>query len=176
MSDVRFPIFRARHNAKSRGGGCGSADPVFPPKIITLHTFATIWWHKGVKSLVVACILVGVLWLFLVVLVVTSSSVLNEFYTPTPYWCWINSAYSNFRTAGENFWLWLALGVSVLYIPLFYWSRGYVTPSHDTWWRFQIHSRREMGFEGGQQRISMSLFHPSLTDEFGSLVHCGSWR
>jgi len=126
--------------------------------IITLHTFSAIWWGNGIRSLVVACILVGVLWFFLIPFVAISASVHSGFYIPTPYWCWINSAYPDYRTAGENFWLWLAFAASVLYLPLFFFSRGYITPSANAWWRFQIHSKRDMRFESPQQtRFSASL-------------------
>jgi hypothetical protein len=31
------------------------------------------------------------------------------------------------RLAGENVWLWLAFGSCVLYIPLVFWSKGFLT-------------------------------------------------
>ena len=41
----------------------------------------------------------------------------NRFYWQ--YWCWIHSHYSDYRIAGESFWLWLAFAVAVsLYTPL----------------------------------------------------------
>jgi hypothetical protein len=59
-----------------------------PLQIITLHTFATIWYSQGVKSLAFASILVGVQWLFLILFIAISSSIHNApskpFYSPTP--------------------------------------------------------------------------------------------
>jgi len=54
----------------------------------------------------------------------------NQFYWQ--YWCWIHSHYSDYRIAGESFWLWLAFAVAVsLYTPLCLHSVGYISP--DTW-------------------------------------------
>ena len=57
-------------------------------QIITLHTFATIWWQRGVKKLKSAWILVGTLWLFLALFITISASVHHtpSFYYPTPVW------------------------------------------------------------------------------------------
>jgi hypothetical protein len=46
------------------------------------------------------------------------------------------------RLFGEYFWMWSALLLSfLLYIPLFFWSRGYLSPDNQVWWKFRIHSR-----------------------------------
>lgn len=57
-------------------------------QIITLHTFATIWWQRGVVKLSTAWILVGTLWLFLSLFIAISASVHDTppFYYPTPVW------------------------------------------------------------------------------------------
>ena len=59
------------------------------------------------------------------------------------YWCWIGNGerYNAERIAGEYFWLWLTLFVSILaYIPLYFWARGNVTVSTKHWWSFEFHS------------------------------------
>ncbi|KAJ7893850.1 hypothetical protein B0H14DRAFT_2559484 [Mycena olivaceomarginata] len=119
----------------------------------------TTFRHGGVKSLKLASILVGTIWLFLVLAVSISVSVKRNpaFYGPTPvgeflnftnvqiliceqYWCWINSSYPNYCTALENFWLWIAFAVSVLYVPLFFWDTGRITPGDPKWWTFKVTS------------------------------------
>ncbi|KAJ7137051.1 hypothetical protein C8R44DRAFT_607767, partial [Mycena epipterygia] len=115
---------------------------MFVPKIITLHTFDTIWRHGGVKSLKLASIIIGTVWTFLVVTVAISASVKRHpsFYAPTPYWCWINSSYTNYRIALENFWLWIGFAVSILYVPLLFWDTGRITPGDPNWWTFTVNS------------------------------------
>jgi len=59
-------------------------------QIITFHTFAAIWWQRGVVRLGTAWALVGLLWLPLAVFVITVSEVpwadKHPFYYPTPVW------------------------------------------------------------------------------------------
>ena len=55
------------------------------------------------------------------------------------FWCAIHSHYSNFRIAGESFWLWLSFAVASLYIPLCF--IGYISPDEDAKWTFKINSR-----------------------------------
>jgi hypothetical protein len=54
-------------------------------------------------------------------------------------------------------WLWLALAASLLYFPLIFWSQGYVTPTQGVWWRFHMHSRRDMGDPRRQGRVSRAM-------------------
>ncbi|KAJ7136997.1 hypothetical protein C8R44DRAFT_948745, partial [Mycena epipterygia] len=114
----------------------------FIPKIITLHTFDTIWRHGGVKSLKLASIIIGTVWTFLVLTVSISASVKRHppFYAPTPYWCWINSSYTNYRIALENFWLWIGFAISILYVPLLFWDNGRITPGDPKWRTFKVNS------------------------------------
>jgi hypothetical protein len=58
------------------------------------------------------------------------------------FWCWIGKYYIIQRLFGEYFWMWSALLLSfLLYIPLFFWSRGYLSPDNHVWWKFRIHAR-----------------------------------
>lgn len=148
----------------------GQAIVAITTTIITLYTFAVTWVDDaemkatGVEALVYrfSWILVGVPWLFLVVLITVSASIAkarkrSPFYFPTPYTCWINSDYPNHRIAGENFWLWIAFAVSVLYIPLFFWSRGYISPVRGAWWRFRINSAGERETRCTSRSVSTSI-------------------
>jgi hypothetical protein len=50
-----------------------------------------------------------------------------------------------FKIVGEYLWLWLALFVSILcYIPLLFWSLGYITMNDtDPWWKFHVHLSKQ---------------------------------
>jgi len=73
------------------------------------------------------------------------------------YWCWIGSAFTAQRLALENIWLWLTFAVSPLYLALVFWIQGYVTPSEQTWWKFRIHSNKEMGPRHRQTRMTIYM-------------------
>ncbi|KAF7354002.1 Cyclic AMP receptor 1 [Mycena venus] len=135
----------------------GQAAIAMTTFIITLHTFDKIWRHGGVKSLKWASILIGVVWAFLVLTVCISVGVHKtpSFYAPTPYWCWINSAYPNYRTAVENFWLWIALAASSLYIPLLLWDAGHIMPGDPKWWTFELSSSSDT--YGGRRRSKLVI-------------------
>jgi hypothetical protein len=114
--------------------------------------------------------------------------------TCVQYWCWISHAYPEaYRTAGENSWLWLAFGVSLLYIPLAFFAYGYITkPTNNNWWIYHIHWKRQaidpmqssiaitmvmcvhqysiFSLVADRTQLRTSLLYPSLTDEPGSLV------
>jgi hypothetical protein len=55
-------------------------------KIITLHTFDTIWRRGGIESPKLAAVIVGTIWTFLVLTVSISTAVhrSHRFYAPTP--------------------------------------------------------------------------------------------
>lgn len=141
----------------------GQAGVAMASLIITLYTFCSIWWGKELRNLAYAAGIIGVCWIFLLVFAITSALVERSqpFYAPTPYWCWINSIDLGSRIGGENLWLWLAFASSVLYIPLFFWSRGYITPPADgvPWYTFDVHSADE---DQVPSRISFQLIGSAL--------------
>ncbi|KAJ6559796.1 hypothetical protein B0H19DRAFT_945480 [Mycena capillaripes] len=117
----------------------GQAGVAMTTFIITLHTFDILWRGESI-SLGRAYILIGNVWAFLILTITISASVHQNpsFYAPTPYWCWINSSYPEYRIALENFWLWIGFAVSVLYIPLLFWDAGLVKPRNPQWWTFEL--------------------------------------
>jgi hypothetical protein len=96
----------------------GQAAVAMTTLIITLHTFTFLLWPFRLYTLRFAWIIVGALWLYLILFIAISTSIHKDppFYAPTPYWCWINSSYSDYRIAGENSWLWLAFAASLLFV------------------------------------------------------------
>ncbi|KAJ7909308.1 hypothetical protein B0H13DRAFT_2492864, partial [Mycena leptocephala] len=146
----------------------GQAGIAMTTFIITVNTFDSIWRRGGV-TLKWASILVGVVWTFLVLTVIISTSVHKNpsFYAPTPYWCWINSSYPNYRIALENLWLWIGFAVSVLYIPLFFLDRGHVTPGDPEWWKFKLHTGDAAN---GERRFKMIMY--ALNQHSCALTYC----
>ena len=56
------------------------------------------------------------------------------------YWCWIHG-YLVWRIFSEYVWMWIALFVSlVVYIPLYFWMRGYLLVHNPQWWRVTLQS------------------------------------
>lgn len=49
--------------------------------------------------------------------------------------------YPGERLAGEYIWLWLVLFASLLYIPLFFWAKGYFSAFEKKW--FKSHKGRK---------------------------------
>ncbi|KAJ6517795.1 hypothetical protein DFH09DRAFT_1194776 [Mycena vulgaris] len=121
----------------------GQAGIAMTTFIITVHTFDSIWrGNGGATSVRWASILVAIVWTFLVLAIVISTSVHKDppFYAPTPYWCWINSSYPKYRIALENFWLWIGFAVAILYVPLLFWDTGRTVPGDPQWWTFKLHT------------------------------------
>ncbi|KAF7325193.1 hypothetical protein MKEN_00563500 [Mycena kentingensis (nom. inval.)] len=125
----------------------GQAGIAITTFIITLHTFDHLWRTGGIPSRRAAYWVVGSIWTFLILTIAISAGVHRNpsFYAPTPYWCWINSAYGDYRIAIEDFWLWIAFWVATLYIPLLFWASGVIAPADadpdvnkPSWWKFEL--------------------------------------
>jgi hypothetical protein len=57
------------------------------------------------------------------------------------YWCWIAPNYPVQQILGEYIWLWLACILSFLiYVPLYFCSRGNIVVSSEVWWKFDWRS------------------------------------
>ncbi|KAF8598556.1 hypothetical protein BDV93DRAFT_561262 [Ceratobasidium sp. AG-I] len=98
---------------------------------ITVHTWLSIYSNKRTTySLLVWFGISTVVWVFVILFAVLGWQLhpkdgLDEgldFFTPTPFWCWISSKYMGERLGAE---IWLAgFGSILLYVPLFLFSRG----------------------------------------------------
>ncbi|KAJ7045895.1 hypothetical protein C8F04DRAFT_1227946 [Mycena alexandri] len=120
----------------------GETSVAITTLLITLFTFAGVWFRKG--STFVATLSVAVAWLFVILMVgignATHRGSHTLFESPTPYWCWIGQGFLGLRLAGEYVWFWITLAVSVItYLTLFLWARGNITISDTAWWRFSVH-------------------------------------
>ncbi|KAF8601556.1 hypothetical protein BDV93DRAFT_524730 [Ceratobasidium sp. AG-I] len=100
---------------------------------ITLHTWWSVVYAKRVVFRPWICFgLVAAVWVFLIAFnfgAYTSYPVGeisdDNYFTPTPFWCWINPKYKNHRAFGEYMWLWVAgFGNLLVYIPLYLLLRG----------------------------------------------------
>lgn len=123
----------------------GETSVAITTLMITLFTFAGIWFRKGLESTYLATFLMALAWLFVALMVAlgnaTNDGPHDMYESPTPYWCWIGQSYLGLRIAGEYVWFWANLGVSsVAYLLLFLWARGNITVSERAWWRCSFHS------------------------------------
>ncbi|KAI0058574.1 hypothetical protein BV25DRAFT_1840948 [Artomyces pyxidatus] len=76
------------------------------------------------------------------------------------YWCWVGERYRSERIAGEYLWLWTALFSSVLmYVPLYFWTQGFLSVDPHTWWRFRVHRRSA---SPGSPRALGMLAYPAV--------------
>jgi len=132
--------------------------------LITIYTFIGVWWRigMGAGSVRVAKIIISLVWLFIFLMVVIGNAVHSDkhalYQSPTPYWCWIGQDYLQFRIWGEYVWFWITLVFSfMVYIPLFFWSRGNITFDEYSWWRFSIHRVSPFDDTHGSRRQSLAM-------------------
>ncbi|VDB95137.1 unnamed protein product [Peniophora sp. CBMAI 1063] len=144
----------------------GEAGVALCTLAITMHTFVSVFWRKGVHNRRAAIIVVCLILLFVTLFVGIGAGVHNDadapYITPTPYWCWISARYAGERLGGEYIWLWIALFTSFLvYVPLFLWSEGYLAVDAISWWRFHLTYRHKLvEVHGGRRRAVAILAYP----------------
>jgi len=153
-----------------RGGFCsaqGTIQQLGEPAValvtlvIAVHTFSSVWWGRGLKSLFVAWVIIGLVWLFVILFLVieigTNANDLSSYYTPTPYWCWIHDG-NKLRIGAEYLWFWVTLVISLaFYVPLFFWSRGNITVDQDKWFSFKVHRSKDSAEHSERRRHSLTL-------------------
>lgn len=134
------------------------------PQAIGLHTFVVVWFRKGAHNLKVALWLIALQWAYVILFVIIAGAAkgFKNYDDPALYWCWIGERYRGERIAGEYFWLWLTLGVSVaVYVPMFLWTRGNLVVDKNRWWKVAVRLHpRAPGEEDGEMRMRPS--RPSL--------------
>ncbi|KAG9085447.1 hypothetical protein FS749_004412 [Ceratobasidium sp. UAMH 11750] len=100
---------------------------------VAIYTFLAIYRDRHPKYNPLRCIaVVSVIWLWVLLWAVIPLGVkrgtgpdkdgnVQEFYTPTPWWCWINGKYMAERVVAEYLWLWIAgIGSIALYVPSYF--------------------------------------------------------
>jgi hypothetical protein len=119
-------VFRGTFcNAQGAIEQLGETTVALVTLVIAFHTFSSLWWSRGVKSILTASILMGLVWSFVILYVAIGLGVnINKSYMTPTYWCWIGPNYLKEKITGEYVWFWLTLGLSlVFYTLLFFWSR-----------------------------------------------------
>ncbi|KEP53397.1 putative transmembrane protein [Rhizoctonia solani 123E] len=98
---------------------------------VTLHTWQSVVYAQRIPFRWTLCVVVMVvIWGFVFAFNFGAFSVRpkggdDSYFTPGPFWCWINPKYGDERLAGEYLWLWVAgFGNLLVYIPLFLLLRG----------------------------------------------------
>lgn len=113
--------------------------------VIAAHTFAVLflrWKVPDTKWLPLSVI--GVIWLFLILITAIPAAVKENYYYPTTYWCWINPKYENLQYGLEYYILWIvAIAGFVLYIPLF-WRLSRTVKNYPEHRRQQMHIARQL--------------------------------
>jgi hypothetical protein len=129
---------------------------------ITLHTFVVLFfgWIPGPRASWIWKIYIGFIWLYVSLFALiaygkyhhasNSDATMNDFFAPTPYWCWISSGFNPERIAGEYFWLWLAAFSSIaLYMLLYFRVRGNIRVDPLKWWRVGLKWRKRNARDEG---------------------------
>ncbi|KAG8764137.1 hypothetical protein FRC11_004625 [Ceratobasidium sp. 423] len=124
---------------------------------ISIHTFVVIFfsWHPptGAAGARIWGTVITLIWLYLALCVSVGFAVnekkvrsapanvaLEDFYAPTPFYCWIGQGYLVERILFEYFWLWTtALSSIVLYSTLFLRMRGYISVDPRNWTHIRFH-------------------------------------
>ncbi|KAF8596331.1 hypothetical protein BDV93DRAFT_610949 [Ceratobasidium sp. AG-I] len=98
---------------------------------VTMYTFVAIRSNRRLPYKPRFCLaVVGIIWLWVFLWAIVPLAVLagkgpdehgaQVWYTPTPWWCWINGRYMSLRIVAEYLWLWIAgVGTIFLYIPTY---------------------------------------------------------
>ncbi|KAG8766463.1 hypothetical protein FRC12_006871 [Ceratobasidium sp. 428] len=135
-------VYWAHHRQVFCGGFCnaqgairtiGGTATALSTLSIAIYTFLTIYRDRRPTYRPLACVLgAGAMWLWAILWAVAPLSLKKatgldeegnvlDFFTPTPWWCWINGRFKTERVLGEYLWLWLAgAGSILLYVPAYY--------------------------------------------------------
>jgi hypothetical protein len=146
-------------NAQGAIEQLGEATVALSTLVIAVHTFSSVWWRRGIRSLLTASIIIGIIWLFVILYVAIGLGLnINKSYMTPTYWCWIGPNYLKEKITGEYLWFWLTLGLSlVFYLLLFLWSTGNITVDEHKWWKFSIHRSQDSPEASGRRRHSLKL-------------------
>ncbi|KAF7972377.1 hypothetical protein HWV62_18086 [Athelia sp. TMB] len=111
---------------------------------IAVHTIIAVLWGKLSRNTLVAYIVVGSTWLFVILFVAIGVSLnthgSEHYETPDGYWCWIGKNHKLEEYLGEYVWMWVAMFVSfAAYTPLFFWARGNMSVDPAYWWKIRFH-------------------------------------
>jgi len=139
--------------------------------VIAVYTFSIVWWRMEQVSLLFAWSIVGVIWAYHILFVTLMAWRYrwDTLFHPTPYWCWIGKYYTVQKLFTEYLWMWCALFIScLLYIPLFLWSQGYLSPDNEVWWKFRFHTRSQWALTdlNVKRRRSMTMIAYPLVYAF----------
>jgi len=121
----------------------GAATVALSTLTIALYTFLGVWMMRDVSSMMITLGSVVAIWVFDIILISIGFGVNHasdsgnlSFMVPTPYWCWINKNYIEWRVLSEYLWMWITLLFSILvYIPLYLWMRGNLAFNDLIWWK-----------------------------------------
>ncbi|KAH7341802.1 hypothetical protein B0J17DRAFT_714970 [Rhizoctonia solani] len=127
---------------------------------ISIHTFVVIFfsWHPptGAAGARIWGTVIAFIWLYLSLCVsvgfavnqkkvgsAPADVVLEDFYAPTPFYCWIGQGYLIERIIFEYFWIWSTALLSIfLYSILFLRMRGYISVDPRRWSHIRFHWQR----------------------------------
>jgi len=133
---------------------------------IAIHTMMVVICGRF-QRLISAYVVVALIWLFVTLFVSISVAVhtkgSDHYETPTPFWCWIGNGqrYNAERIAGEYFWLWLTLLVSIFtYGPLFFWMRGNITVDPKRWCKVRFHAKKSENPPEATRRSMCMIAYP----------------
>ncbi|KAF8606608.1 hypothetical protein BDV93DRAFT_349986 [Ceratobasidium sp. AG-I] len=149
---------------------------------ISVHTFVVIFfsWHppSGAAGARIWGTVIGTIWLYLGLCVSVGFAVnqkksrhgadvaLEDFYAPTPFWCWIGQGYMIERILFEYLWLWSTAFISILlYTILFLRLRGFISVDPRRWSRIRFHWKRasasEMSYVTGPNGLRLQAMATS---------------
>ncbi|CEL63250.1 hypothetical protein RSOLAG1IB_05293 [Rhizoctonia solani AG-1 IB] len=114
--------------------------------VVTLHTWQSVVHARRIPFRWPLCVAVmAIIWGFVFIFNFVASSQRpsdgdDRYFTPGPFWCWINPKYTRERLLGEYIWLWIAgFGNLLVYIPLFLLLRGNITLGNEGFRSHRLH-------------------------------------
>ncbi|QRV89115.1 G protein coupled glucose receptor regulating Gpa2 protein [Ceratobasidium sp. AG-Ba] len=116
-------------NAQGAIQTIGETAVAFATILVTLYTFFVIYTNRRPEYRPWYCLAaIAAMWLWVILWGLIPMAVHSGqepdsdgariYYTPTPWWCWINGRYMKDRIVAEYLWLWVAgLGTICFYFP-----------------------------------------------------------
>lgn len=136
----------------------GEAGVAMATLAIAVHTFVVIFfrWSPRSEQDWIYRVVIAFIWIYVTIFAIvgyavhhsSNSTTPDSFFTPTPYWCWISSAFLAERIMGEYLWLWLAAFTSIiLYSLLFFRLRGNIWVDPMDWrkfhWKWRVYRQSD---------------------------------
>ncbi|KAG8906591.1 hypothetical protein FRB99_006546 [Tulasnella sp. 403] len=143
----------------------GNVGTALATLVIAVHTFSVLVlrWRPS-DDLRLPLAVIAIIWLFLLCISAIPGNILDHYYGPSTYWCWIEAHWFGQRLGLEYALYWLTAFVNIcLYVPLFLCLRGNLKVGDDAvtpdsrarfrvQWQWLTHSRENLTWRDPEEK------------------------